>query len=189
MDITSDENDSENEQQMSQMNEDNESEFNFSESEVETIIDGKGKDWRQDMHNIFLNAAEFRQTTIKRMNGNRLEEFAQEYSINCTLCGKIITMDLNHECIIGYDLGQLHPDMIPETLTNEVFWEIPEEVQRNDNACLAAVKLLKPTKNPQTREWTEDELDEMFGPYAPIITPIYSSTYYEALSRVSTPEY
>jgi hypothetical protein len=37
--------------------------------------------------------------------------------------------------------------MIPETLTNAVFWDIPEEVQRNDEACLAAVKLLQPVKN------------------------------------------
>ena len=79
--------------------------------------------------------------------------------------------------------------MIPETLTNEIFWNIPEEVQRNDDACLAAIELLQPVKNPQNREWTEDELDEMFGPFAPIITPIYSSTFNEVLSRSSTPGY
>ncbi|CAI2188848.1 16523_t:CDS:1, partial [Funneliformis geosporum] len=72
------------------------------------------------------------------MNGTRLEEFAQEYSVNCTLCGTIITTELEHECIIGYNLGQIHPEMIPETLCNEIFWNIPEEVQRNDDACLAA---------------------------------------------------
>ena len=186
LDIISDGNNTENEQQIEP---NSGSEFSFSEDEIETIIDGKGKDWRQDMHNIFLSAAEFRQTTIKRMNGNRLEEFAQEYSVNCTLCGKIITTDLNHECIIGYNLGQVHPDMIPEMLTNEVFWDIPEEVQREDNACLAAIELLQPVKNPQNREWTEDELDEMFGPFAPIITPIYSSNFDDTRSRVSTPDY
>jgi len=189
LDIAPDENNTDNEQQVKQTNDDSESEFNFSEDETETILDGKGKDWRQDMHDIFLNAAEFRQTTIKRMNGNRLEEFAQEYSVECTLCRKVITMDLNHECIVGYNLGQLHPEMIPETLTNEIFWNIPEEVQRNDDACLAAIELLQPVKNPQNREWTEDELDKMFGPFAPIITPIYSSTFNEVLSRSSTPEY
>ncbi|CAI2196076.1 4186_t:CDS:2, partial [Funneliformis geosporum] len=41
--------------------------------------------------------AEFRQTIIKRMNGNKLEEFAQEYFVNCTLCGIIITTNLDHE--------------------------------------------------------------------------------------------
>ena len=136
-----------------------------------------------------MKAAEFRQTTIKRMNGNQLEEFAQEYSVNCTLCGTIITTNLDHECIVGYNLGQIHPEMVPETLINEVFWDIPEEVQRNDNACLAAVGLLQPTKNPQTRDWTEDELDEMFGSFAPIITPVYSSTFNETRSRSSTPNY
>ena len=55
--------------------------------------------------------------------------------------------------------------------------------------CLAAVELLQPTKNPQTRDWTEDELDEMFGPFAPIITPIYTSNCDEAHSRASTPNY
>ena len=186
--ITFNEYDAENYQQ-TKMNEESESEFNYSESETETIPDGKGKDWRQDMHNIFLSAAEFRQTTIKRMNSNQLEEFAQEYSTNCTLCEKDVTMDLNHECIIGYNLGQIHPEMIPETLTNEVFWKIPEKVQRNDDACLAAVELLQPAKNPENYGWTEDELDEIFGPYAPIITPIYPSNYGKALSRASTPDY
>ena len=79
--------------------------------------------------------------------------------------------------------------MMPETLHNEVFWDIPEELQRNDNACLAAVELLQPIKNPQTRNWTEDELEEMFEPFAPIITPVYSSTFDEVHSRASTPDY
>ncbi|CAI2195397.1 9429_t:CDS:2, partial [Funneliformis geosporum] len=61
-----------------------------------------------------------------------------EYSVNCTLCGTIITTALHHECIIGYNLRQLYPEMVPETLSTEVFWDIPEEVQRNDEACLAA---------------------------------------------------
>ncbi|CAI2199646.1 12000_t:CDS:1, partial [Funneliformis geosporum] len=90
------------------------------------------------------------QTTIKRMNGSKLEEFAQEYSVNCTLCGMIITTNLDHECIVGYNLGQIHPEMVPETLINEVFWDIPEKIQQDDEARLAAVELLKPIKNPQT---------------------------------------
>ena len=146
--MTSENNDIEEEPQPEQSENSNKSEFNFSDEETEYILDGKGQDWKQDLHNIFLNAAEFRQTTIKRMNGTRLEEFTQEYSVNYTLCGTIITTDLEHECIIGYDLGQIHPEMISETLCNEIFWKIPEEVQRNDNACLAAVELLQPKKNP-----------------------------------------
>ncbi|CAI2197056.1 7476_t:CDS:1, partial [Funneliformis geosporum] len=94
--------------------------------------------------------AEFRQTTIKRMNGNKLEEFAQEYSVNCTLCGTIITINLDHKCIVGYNLRQIHPEIVPETLINKVFWDIPEKVQQDDEARLAAVELLKPIKNPQT---------------------------------------
>ncbi|CAI2194917.1 9688_t:CDS:1, partial [Funneliformis geosporum] len=84
------------------------------------------------------------------MNGNRLEEYAQEYSVNYTLCGIIITTNLYHECIIGYNLEQLHPEMVPETLSTEVFWDIPEEVQRNDEACFTTVELLKLINNPQT---------------------------------------
>ncbi|CAI2198373.1 6743_t:CDS:1, partial [Funneliformis geosporum] len=57
---------------------------------------------------------------------------------------------LHHECIVGYNLRQLHPEMVSETLSTEVFWDIPEEMQRNDEACLAAVELLKLIKNPQT---------------------------------------
>ena len=79
--------------------------------------------------------------------------------------------------------------MIPETLCNEIFWNIPEEVQRNDNACLAAVELLQPKRNPQIREWTEEEEEEMFGPFAPIITPIFSSTFDDTRSRISDSDY
>ncbi|CAI2188647.1 18328_t:CDS:2 [Funneliformis geosporum] len=61
------------------------------------------------------------------MNGSKLEEFAQEYSVNCTLYRTIITTNLDHECIVGYNLGQIHPEMVPETLINEVFWDIPEK--------------------------------------------------------------
>ncbi|CAI2191216.1 5431_t:CDS:2, partial [Funneliformis geosporum] len=59
------------------------------------------------------------------MNGSKLEEFAQEYSVNCTLCGTIIITELDHEYI-------------------------PEKVQQDDEARLAAVELLEPIKNPQT---------------------------------------
>ncbi|CAI2189272.1 12651_t:CDS:2, partial [Funneliformis geosporum] len=61
----------------------------------------------------------------------------------------------------GTDIGQtpyvnhqipLKLGIVPETLSTEVFWDIPKEVQRNDEACLTAVELLKPIKNPQTRE-------------------------------------
>jgi hypothetical protein len=109
LNMKSDGDDEEIEQQLEQLEGCNESDFNFSDEETEYILDGRGQDWRQDLHNIFLNAAEFRQTTIKRMNGTRLEEFAQEYSVNCTLCKTIITIDLEHECINRYDLGRKIP--------------------------------------------------------------------------------
>ncbi|CAI2197167.1 1268_t:CDS:1, partial [Funneliformis geosporum] len=74
------------------------------------------------------------------MNSSKLEEFAQEYSVNCNLCDTIITTNLDHEYIVRYSLGQEHPEIIPETLINEVFWDIPEKVQQDDEARLAAVE-------------------------------------------------
>ena len=94
------------------------------------------------MHNIYLQAAEFKQTTVKQMQNCSLVEVRQDYSVSCTLCGKIITIDLEHDCIIGYKLGQIHPEMVPEALTNEVFWDIPEKVQHHYEACRTAVELL-----------------------------------------------
>ncbi|CAI2192495.1 8714_t:CDS:1, partial [Funneliformis geosporum] len=61
------------------------------------------------------------------MNGNKIEEFAQEYSVNCILYRMIITTDLVHECIMGYNLRQIHPEIVPKTLINEVFWDILKE--------------------------------------------------------------
>ena len=99
-------------------------------------------------------------------------------------------MDLNHNCVVGYKLGQIHPEMIPEALTSEIFWDIPEKVQQHDEACRAAVELLQPSLNPQipnANEWTEDELNELFGPYGPIITPVISSNFNDTQSHASTP--
>jgi hypothetical protein len=80
-------------------------------------------------------------------------------------------MDLEHDCIVGYELSQIHPEMIPEALTNEIFWDIPEKVQLHDKACRAAVELLQPLLNPQTSdELTDDEFNELFNPYRPTIT-------------------
>ena len=128
---------------------DDESEYYSSQEDLESILDGKGKDWRQDMHEIYLQAAEFKQTTVKQMQNHSLVEVRQDYSVNCTLCRKIITMDLEHDCVVRYNLGQIHPEMIPEALTNEVFWIIPEKVQQHDEACRAAVDLLQPSFNPK----------------------------------------
>ena len=123
------------------------------------------------------------------MQNHSLIEVRQDYSVNCTLCGKIITTNLEHDCIVGYNLGQIHPDMTPEALTNEIFWNIPEEVQQHDEACRAAVELLQPSFNPQAiNEWTEDELNELLDPYGPIITPIIASNFDDTRSRISTPE-
>jgi hypothetical protein len=109
---------------------DGDSESNYSLEDNKSLIDGKGHDWRQDIHDIYLQAAEFKQVTVKQMKNNTLVETRQDYSVNCTLCGKVITMELEHNCIVGYGLGQIHPEMKPEALVNEVFWEIPEAVQQ-----------------------------------------------------------
>jgi hypothetical protein len=53
---------------------DNESEYYSSQEDLESILNGKGKDWRQDMHNIFLQAAEFKQKTVKQMQDRSLVE-------------------------------------------------------------------------------------------------------------------
>jgi hypothetical protein len=123
------------------------------------------------------------------MQNCSLVEVRQDYSVNCTLCGKIITMDLEHDCIIRYKLDQIHPEIIPEALTNEIFWDIPEKVQHHDEACRAAVELLQPLLNPQTSdELTEDEFKELFNPYRPIITPVIASNFNETQSYASTSE-
>ncbi|CAI2192636.1 11374_t:CDS:2, partial [Funneliformis geosporum] len=115
-------------------------------------LDQKRRNYKRTMANSWMKTAELRQTTIKRINGSKLEEFAQEYSVNCTLCETIITTNLDHECIVGYNLEQIHSEMVSETLINEVFWDIPKMVQQDDEARLAAVELLKPIKNPQARD-------------------------------------
>ncbi|CAI2187384.1 17502_t:CDS:2, partial [Funneliformis geosporum] len=71
------------------------------------------------------------------MNGNKLEEFAQEYFVNCNSYRIIITTDLDHECIISYNLRQIHPKMIPETLINEVFWDISEKEKTNSEELIS----------------------------------------------------
>lgn len=107
------------------------------------------------------------------MKNNALVETRQDYSVNCTLCGKIITTELDHNCIVGYGLGQIHPDMKPEALVNEVFWEIPEAVQQQDEAHRKIYHDINPD------EWTQEELDQLFDNYEPLITPISS--------RITTP--
>jgi len=120
------------------------------------------------MHDIYLQAAEFKQVTIKQMKNNALVETRQDYSANCTLCEKIITMELEHNCIVGYGLGQIHPEMKPEALVNEVFWEIPEAVQQQDKAHH------KERYFQNKNEWTQEELDKLFDNYEPLITSVSS---------------
>ena len=152
--------------------------------EIESILDGKGKDWRQDLHNIYLQVAEFKQVTVKQMKNGSLEEVHQEYSASCTLCGKIITENLDHNRVIGYGLGQIHPEMIPEALNNDVFWEIPEEVQRADEACRATLALLQPDNNSET---LDDELEEYFNLSIPSITPIDTTS--RIISQTPSPDF
>ena len=57
----------------------------------------------------------------------------------CTICQRRIDHEekLNHNCQFGIGLSQIHPDMNPNYLCNEVFWEesfwahdsIPEETE------------------------------------------------------------
>ncbi|CAI2168474.1 3649_t:CDS:2 [Funneliformis geosporum] len=73
-------------------------------------------------------SAEFKHIIIKQINSNHFKEFAQEYSVNCILCGIIIITDLDYECIVGYNLRQIHPEIVSNTLINKVFWDISEKV-------------------------------------------------------------
>src|SRR5688500_7071333 len=102
------------------------------------------------------------------MKNNVLVETRQDYSVNCTLCEKIITTELEHNCIVGYGLGQIHPEMKPEALVNEVFWEIPEAVQQQDKVHHKARYF------QNENEWTQEKLDKLFDSYEPLITPISS---------------
>ena len=61
-------------------------------------------------------------------------------------------MNLKYNCIVRYKLSQIHPEMIPEALTNEIFWIIPEKVQQYDEASHTAVELLQPSHKPQTSD-------------------------------------
>ncbi|CAI2192084.1 7975_t:CDS:2, partial [Funneliformis geosporum] len=54
------------------------------------------------------------------MNGNKLEEFAQEYSVNYTLCEIIITTNLDFECIVSYNLRQIYSEMIINKYKSDV---------------------------------------------------------------------
>ena len=162
----------------------NSSNLELQNDDIESILDGKGKDWRQDLHDIHLQVAEFKQVTVKQMKNRSLKEVHQEYSASCTLCGKIITENLDHNCVIGYGLGQIHPEMISEALTNDVFWEIPEKVQRADEACKAALALLQPDNNPET---LDSELEEYFNLSIPSITIIHPTS--RIVSRTPSPDF
>jgi TolA-binding protein len=49
----------------------------------------------------------------------------------CTICQKRIDFEerMNHNCRFGIGLGQIHPDMNPGHLYNDVFWEEPKWAQ------------------------------------------------------------
>ena len=42
-------------------------------------------------------------------------------------------MEQGHGCEFGFGVGQIHPDMDPEYLCNEIFWSEPEAVIREQD--------------------------------------------------------
>ena len=61
------------------------------------------------------------------MQNGELVEVNRSYTFTCTLCNAITTTRIEHECQIGYGLGQIRSDMDPQYLCNEVFWNPPDE--------------------------------------------------------------
>ena len=53
----------------------------------------------------------------------------------CTICDRWIIsgMEQEHGCEFGFGIGQIHPDMNPEYLYNEIFWSKPEAVIREQD--------------------------------------------------------
>jgi len=51
----------------------------------------------------------------------------------CKACKKnLMYRTIIHDCIIGYGLGKIQPDMKPEYLTNDLWWEEPLLVQQEN---------------------------------------------------------
>ena len=51
----------------------------------------------------------------------------------CTMCKKNLPYGtILHDCIIGFTLGKIRPDMKPEFLVNQPWWEEPEGVKQTN---------------------------------------------------------
>jgi hypothetical protein len=89
----------------------------------------------------------------------------------CNVCQKRTDLEMNHlsECKFGFGLGQVRPDMDPNHLVNEVFWDEPREVQRrNKNSfryftyctidyCMEMANAMERIKNSPPEEYESDE--------------------------------
>ena len=42
-------------------------------------------------------------------------------------------MEQEHGCEFGFGIGQIHPDIDPKYLYNEIFWSEPEAVKREQD--------------------------------------------------------
>ena len=52
----------------------------------------------------------------------------------CTMCKKNLFYGTTiHDCIIGFTLGKIRPDMNPEYLINNQWWKEPQTVQLENN--------------------------------------------------------
>jgi hypothetical protein len=52
----------------------------------------------------------------------------------CTMCKRNLPYGtVRHDCIIGFTLGKIRPDMRPEFLINTPWWNEPELVQQENN--------------------------------------------------------
>jgi hypothetical protein len=51
----------------------------------------------------------------------------------CKACKKnLLYGTIIHDCVIGYGLGKIQPDMKPEYLTNDLWWKEPLLVQQEN---------------------------------------------------------
>lgn len=101
-------------------------------------------DWRnesdeynlqQDLHNIYLQNANFQQTISRQMeiSSYTFTTISTSFRTNCIICNDdLTTTGIDHFCHVGYSLGQVHPEMDPSALVNEIWWTIPDAVQKEN---------------------------------------------------------
>lgn len=91
-------------------------------------------DLRQNLHEIYMQQAEYRQVIVRRMDQNLdFYEVTTTFVTICTTCQVELSHGINHQCLIGYEPGQQHPEMNPAALVNDVWWEIPTAVQQEND--------------------------------------------------------